>query len=435
MIASVVGNDWSWNSRTLSDLRVSVEKDSRLVNICETFFDFTTPTAGSEIFFTNEPDTLRISYCKDLNLVLIHRAFREKIIFILKNLNKIPLELFSLDRKLSSSSIAPIDIKELNKRKRESEEYLQTYSNIIESWERYKQFAIPILDEYTPLMSNEFKVGSVLSSSSFLDESQIEQRIILIERYIRVINKIGIIKIIAHKQREFKIRCPGCYRELETESSNRESNKISCDCGFSEDTIKHISEYQDESKITHQVNSTAINIKDFILFIDRFLCKSGEDFPKLDMWNKFDNFCIVANLPLRNNVLKKIVPQPPMQVIISLLQNTGYSTYYCIKNQIRYEYYGWEKPTMTEIEIASACKLYVDFQFKYLAKKLRKTNLNKDLLGFVILTIVGVVVEPGDFKIPASPEAIAYSNQMIMEIMPELGVHLSKIPDIRYMCN
>lgn len=434
MFNSVVGNEWSWNTRSYSDLGTTVDNGNRTSHVCETFFDFSKPTINSETFLTTEPETIRLSYSTDLNLTTIHKVVREKLIFILRNLQAIPEQLISLERKLENPKTHPIDIKDIYRKRIDLDSYRR--SNIgIPNWENYKRLVVPILDEYIPLMSNEYKGFSSSGCSTVIDESKLERRLSLIERYINIINTIGIIKIVAHKEMILKMTCPGCGEELKSDFICDESDKIKCCCGFNQDVIKHISEYSDGSKIIPQINSTEINIKDFNLFIDRYLCRSGEDYPQNDMWIKFDELCQRLSIPLRQNVINKIIPQPPMKSIIDLLQNSGYSEFYSIKNQIRHDYYHWNKPIISEMQEANAKKLYVDFQLKYIKKKKRKTNLNKDILGYVILYVVGVSVNPSDFKIPAYADSISYAYQMIMEILPELGIHFENIPDIRILNN
>lgn len=434
MFNSVVGSEWSWNQRSYSDLGTTRDNGNKDFHICETYFDFIKPTITSECFFTVEPETIRLNYSTDLNLVQIHKVIREKFIFILKNLDGIPAELLTLRRKLENPKTPPIDIKVIDKKRIELDSYRVTNTGI-PNWEEYKRLVIPILNEYTPLMSNEYKGYSSSGCSTIIDESKLERRIALIERYIGVINSLNIVKIIAHKELCLNMICPGCGREINSDSVNDESGRIQCRCGFNQDTIKHVSEYSDGSKVIPQINSTEINIKDFILFIDRYLCRSGEDYPQADMWMKFDQLCLKLSIPLRHNVLNRVIPQPPMKSTIDLLQNSGYSQYYCNKWQIRHDYYGWEIPTMTEMQEANAKKLYVDFQLKYMNIKQRKTNLNKDVLGYVILYVVGVNVNPADFKIPASTESISYAHKMIIEILVDLGIPFENIPDVRTLHN
>ena len=434
MFNSVVGNEWSWNTRSYSDLGTTVDNGNRNSHVCEIYFDFNKPTSKSESFLLIEPEGIRLNYSTDLNLITIHKAVREKFIFILRNLDGIPLELLNLEKKLTDSKTSPIDIKFIYRKRIELDSYRVSNTGI-SNWENYKRLVIPILDEYTHLMSNEYKGYSSSGCSIIIDESKLERRILLIEKYINIINSIGILKIIAHKEIILKITCPGCSKEINSDSINDESGKIQCQCGFNQDIIKHVSEYSDVTKNIPQINSTEINIKDFNLFIDRYLCRSSEDYPKDNMWLKFDELCLRLSIPLRQNVINKLIPQPPMKSIIDLLQNSGYSQYYCIKNQIRNEYYNWPKPTMTEMQEANAKKLYVDFQLKYINKKKRKTNLNKDILGYVILYVVGVSVNSADFKIPSYADSISYSYQMIMEILPELCIPLENIPDVRTLNN
>ena len=169
-------------------------------------------------------------------------------------------------------------------------------------------------------------------------------------------------------------------------------------------------------------------------WLDRFLCRSGDVYPKKEMFDKFDQFCFENNFPSRYDVLNGFYPQPDASVIISLLQSNGYSKYYVIKNLIRRDYYGWTVPEVTPEQESRALEIYLSIQEKYpqFKNKDRKTNLNCEIIGFVSLKMAGVELVKSDFKIPASKDTIDYSKDTIYNIMLSLGYNELSIPEMNF---
>lgn len=428
MFNSVLSDEWRLNHRTFSDLGTNPTSENEPSDLCRYYFDFTQPTNSSETYLKEEPEELRLTYLTDLDLVSIHRIIREKIIMILRRLLSNDERLKIINSLINSNTIPPIEVKFLNKEIADIQEYKSRFlcRNL---WESYKLSVVPILNKYVLYISNEYKGQSIAGNSISIDEFKIQEKIKCIDNYISNVNKLNILKIKAVRNFISKAVCPSCFIEMSFDNSSEEIGRYSCNCGFTEDTVKHISEYSDNTKNIQRVNTLNTNNKTIQLWKDRWFCRSGENYPKDEMFKKFDEFCIKNNLPNRFTI-KGTNYQPNMQTIIFLLQNNDYSQYYILKNQIRHDYYGWNPPQITEVQDSLISQLYIDFQNMYQSTKERKTSINIEILGCVLLILAGVHVDVNDFKIPANQDTILYSHNLIKKTFKELGYKDEEIPNV-----
>lgn len=428
MFNSVLSDEWRWNQRTFSDLGTNPISENEPSDLCKYYFDFTQPTSSSEIYLKEEPEELRLTYLTDLDLISIHRIVKEKIIMILKKLISNEERLKLIEASIKSNSIPPIEVKILNKEIIEIQEYKIKYlgRNL---WELYKFTVVPILNKYVMYISNEYKGQSIAGNSISIDENKLQEKLQCIDNYIASVNKLNILKLKAVRNFISKPTCPSCFNEMSSDVSNEEIGRYSCNCGFVEDTVKHISEYSDGTKNIQRTNTVNANNKIIQLWKDRWFCRSGESYPKDEMFKKFDSFCSKNNLPNRFKIAGTNY-QPSMQTIIFLLQNNDYSQYYVLKNQIRHDYYGWNPPQITEVQDSLISQLYIDFQNMYQSTKERKTSINIEILGCVLLILVGVNIDVNDFKIPANQDTILYSHNSIKKTFKELGYKEEDIPNV-----
>lgn len=428
MFNSVLGRqEWQGNNRTLSDLGTTVSNDGDVSELCRSLFDFTEPTYySSNLLDVKDPGQIHAKYRLDLDLRKIHLAIRAKIIYNLQKFISHQNDLKILNELINNKSIPPIDISfAYGKTVKINNELSQIDKRCY--WKEYCKRAIPILNKYVILMSKEFK-GQLSSGCDIsIDESKINERISLIESYLNVVKSLKLIKITIIRDKRNGILCPGCSRSLVDDDISSDICKYNCQCGYVEDSINHISEYNDSNKIVPNITSTTINIPAWREWIDCWLCRSSKTYPQEEFFKNFDYLCNINGFPHRYYVINGIIPQPSLQIIISMLQSTDNgSDYYNLKNTIRHDYYNWPKPTMTQEQEIEAERLYIGIQTLYPKYKKRKTNINIEILGYVILRIVGLNVKFEDFKIPASEDTISYSNEMFQFIFPELNIDFEK---------
>lgn len=435
MFSTVVKDTWYWDTRSLSDLGTTATAEGSISDLCRYYFNFDEPTASSELQLGLEPSEVRVTYEDDLNLRILHQIVREKIICILQKLERSDSDLKCNDIAISDKKLPPIDVKDLYRKTAEIISFKKKYMGI-NLWEQYKNSVIPILNKYTPLMSNEFIGNSSSGMNCTIDESKLQERLKYIKQYIDEINKLNIVKFIPVKIQKYTFVCPSCLKNIQQESLNEENGKYLCNCGFTDNTVKHISEYIDGTKSAVQSLPINADIKIIQTWIDRYLCRSGEKYRQEEMFPTFDSYCAANNLPNRWDVLNGNVQQPEMQIIIFLLQNNKFSNgdrfadYYGLKNQIRHDYYGYPVQEISQVQESTIISLYINFQNKYMVSKKRKTSINIEILGCVFLILAGVNVNVCDFKIPASSETLAYSHQSVIDVLLELGYNMDNIPNV-----
>ena len=421
-------------TRTTSDLdTISYSCDIYPTENCITYFDFGFPSLETYIPTFKNPLIIECTYETDLNLVTIHQIIKDRIFSLMRSVNECETEIILLSNKITSGFITPIDVKFYSVKIGElsSQRELILKENY---WDRYCRGAIPILNKYVELMSNEYKGQIKPGCNVPLDESKILERLEYIKKYINYIKSLRIIDAKILKTEKIKNICPGCQKELYSDSTSDYDGSYKCRCGFSENNINHSTEYNDVNKLVPQITGNSKHIKTFTEWLDRFLCRSGDEYPQDEMFSKFDLFCTQNNFPNRFNVLNGYIPQPDSSVIICLLQNNGYSKYYSIKNSIRKDYYGWEIPEINSTQENRSLELYLSIQEKYpqFKDKERKTNINLEIIGYTILKMVGVNLMSSDFKIPINSDTLAYSKDTLYNILISLGYDEMSIPEMNY---
>lgn len=428
--------DW-FHTRTLSNLEDNSSSERSSMNLCMHYFDFTDPTVNSIINFPEEIGELKVYYDDDLNLRQIHSLIREKFIRIQKKLALCDTDISSYEWKLNYTKMTDLDKCILREEINSLKEFKHKYTSN-NFWEIYKRIVLPILIKYTPLMSKDVGGSSAPGSLVSFDDEMFRLRQKYIKEYIDEVNKMRFVKISAHCVIKTQPLCLSCMRPLQQDFSSEVGGNAKCICGYNESTIKHMSEYNDVNRSVNSNIDADLNAKQIKEWIDNIKCtvsnvygKDGKDNEEKEaLFIKFDNFCTTHNLPHRYFVLNNMIPQPGMNVIISLIKLSKKPDLYNNKHQIRHDYYNSPIYNITDSQEANVIKMYVDFQNKYEDTKKRKTKVHIEILGCVLLIMAGVKVNPADFKIPSASETISYSHNSIFETMMALGYKREQIPDV-----
>jgi hypothetical protein len=431
MFSSVADINW-WHTRTHSDLGIEENSKSSLTDLFTSCFDFSDPTYNSTLQLDCDPSEISVHYDIDLDLRSLHSIIREKITRNLIKLKTCDQEIYDYNIKIFSNRYTPIDVRDMESKTSELIKFKNKYSNI-NLWELYKQAVLPILIKYTPLMSKEFLNNHLSGNQISMDDNNIKDRQKYIKQYINEVNKLGIIKIRSYQISYSLPRCPSCMCILADDASPEVNGVAICKCGFTETTVKHLSEYVDTSRSVSSILSTDIYVKQIKQWLDKYQCKFNFEYDKDKLFVKFDAQCIKLNLPNRYSVLNNQLPQPPMSVILTLLKNTKNTDLYNNKHQIRHDYYNYPKPLLTEIQETSVIKMFVEFQNKYNDVKERKSSVHIEILACVFLIMVGVNITISDFKIPIQIETISYSHNIIHDVLKELGYKYEQIPNVRFL--
>lgn len=394
------------------------------------FVDFTDPSINSLITYPEEVDELKITYYDDLDLKHIHTLIREKFIREIKKMSTCDSEIEKNTIRLQNNRIPDIDrsliINEIN-----TLINFKNNNDTILRWNRYKTKVEAILEEYYSLIES-----STVNNNSTTDNFLVKRQE-LIESYLDSVSELGIIKIFSRKLSNMEAVCIGCLKLLQQDLSLEIGGFSTCSCGFNESSIKHLTEFTDVNRQITFVDSEQ-SVKQIKDWLDNVKCLHNNVYGKgqdnmrkqNELFEKFDKLCQKHNFPNRFAVLNKLVPQPPMSVVINLIKLCKKPELYNNKHQIRHDYYGYDIYDINENQEANVIKYYIDFQNVYETTKKRKTKVHIEILGCVLLIMFGVNVNPGDFKIPVSEETIAYSHNCIIEIFTLLGFSMDQIPNV-----
>lgn len=437
MSKSVLGiQEWKGNNRTFSDLGTPISNDGNVSELCANLFDLSEPSINSiNTLDMDEPGSIYSTYKYDLDLVKIHAAIRLSVISHLRKIEKLKYDMKRYEMIENDPSILPIDKRTMKMELDEMSKKLLLKDKLF-LWNKYVKSVTPILNRYVVLMSREFKGKLTSGSDVSLDESKIEERLFLIENYLNVIRRLNFIKISITRDDRISKTCPNCLSFFNYENF-LDGQLIKCNCGYVSDSINKKIEYFDTNKNMPDISSTTINTTAWREWIDNYLCRRKKSYPKDELFMYFDYLCGVNGFPNRYHVLNGLLQQPPAIVIINLLQQTKIklmdetiidgSDYYCIKNTIRHDYYGWQKPTLTQEQEFEAESLYIKIQSLYPLYKTRKTNIHCEILGFYILHTIGINVIKEDFKIASSIDTIEYSNTILEKIFNDLGIPFRRL--------
>lgn len=429
MFSSLPETKW-WDTRIQLNTETISSLNNPVLDLYKSYFDFTDPTCNTPLQLDYDPGEINVYYDNDLDLKNVHNILKEKIVRILIRLKNCDQEIFNFNLKIQSNNHAPIDKRDMEFQLKELNSFkIKYYNNNI--WEIYKNNVSNILMEYIPLMSKEFIGTQNNYNQNSNTDIDIKKRQDLIKQYLNEINKLGILKIKYYQIVNSIPTCPSCMAYLKEDVISDTNGSFICNCGFSESTVKHLSEYIDSTNFVSSSLTIDNYIKQIKQWIDNYLCRSLCDYNKIKIFEKFDSLCFKNNLPNRIDVIKCLIPQPYMRVIITLLQLTENTHLYINKHQIRHDYYNYPKPNITDVQEAAIIKLYIDFQNKYNEIKERKTSVHIEILGCVFLIMVGIDINPSDFKIPISIDTISYSHNSITEVLLELGYKREQIPNVR----
>lgn len=426
MFQSTLKNDWSWNPRTYSDLGVDTDDENIASEMCSTFFDFTEINSLTHNSMIEEPVEIIISFTYDLDLRVIHQVIREKIIKIYKKLESYDFQIVEIENNIKSGRLTLLDVKYQTDKLNKLKEFKRINMNN-NMWQSYKNQVIPILNKYVILMSNEYRGLTSIGSTFSIDEFKIQERISYIKKYIEIVNRIGIIRLKATQKIIHRDTCLLCSKQYSEDEIDEESCKSTCKCGYTENSVKHVSEFVDINKPINQLSVSNANIKTIVLWLNRVKCASGDTYPKEELFKKFDNLCSTRGFPNRQLVLNLLIPQPSMKTIINLLQLSDFTEFYTIKHLIRYDYYGYQPLQISNEQEQEIIRMYVDFQNNYMTTRERKTSIHIEILGCIFLILSGLKISADDYKIPDSEDTISYSTKKITETLLLMRIPLEQI--------
>jgi len=381
-----------WNRKN-----IALAETKGILHETESFFDFCDITINSTVEFTECPDLIEIFIREDVSLIDVHNAIRAKIFFDKKTEVELKKELNYYN-----------SIGDLNNENKINEKIKELKND--EDWKQYKDITMPILNKYITVMSPEMK--GIFVTENIETNENIKYRLELINEYLSKVSSLSILKINYCYQYDDIYGCPDCNKQLD-------ENSFCVSCGYFTEISYSLNEQNEFQKIFSITNQTETNVP-FFKWLDQYLCVSKEDIPD-DMFQKFDEVCINRGWETGEKI-RESGKSPDLNLLLTIMQLSGYSTYYKHKNIIRHKYWNWPIPILTEEQKSQIKSDYFLSQNEYSNFCERKQNINLEIRGYYHLKAVGYNISISDLKIPSNLDTIKSANRVWENICNKTGI-------------
>lgn len=362
----------------------------------------------------NVPSFVKATFTNDINIFKIHSAIKTVFEDQLFNIDKMKLKIEDLSGDLRVRFLSLVDAKRIGNeidaldKKIKS---LETHSG----WRGYVEKVRPILDRYLPLASDETKgVINFTSDIKHEDSEILEKRLKTIEEYIKIAG-CYIPMDITSKTRNSS-NCPGCDKDT-SDHVDISDGILECECGYQQiNVIKH-STFKDSNRVNVSGRSDYDDRTTFIKALDHFFGVKTTKIPER-LYEMLDEYFAKCNLPsgeyVRNNVELLADGKrkgTSVDLLIKALSATSNANYYSQVNCIAAVYWGWVLPDISHLR-DKVIYDYDETQKVYMEVKERESSLNIQIRLYLHLNALGCSFLKTDFKMPASPDSLAYHNKM-----------------------
>lgn len=373
------------------------------------WFNMSDITADMHTDYIEEPQIIQHKYKDDLNLIIIHNIICAKFIHEKRKLPSLYDELKKINHTINNKTTIPVQQQAMITKYHELQEYVNEITTN-KKWNLYKKQVIPILQKYIEVMSNNTKGIVVIGNTDNTEiPSIVEERHIYIKKYLNIVQKLNILNIDIVQCSNDIVQCPVCNEDIINDDNN--TDIFTCKCGYVLETLHMNSDYNPDNQ--KKLSSSEI-LEPFNKWLNNFLGVNSKNI-KEEMFHDFDKYCIEKKHPTGEEVRNGTHPKyfvPTLLFLTSMMQKTKYSKFYAQKNLIRHLYWGWPLPVLSSALIEQAKQRYIQVELMYDNEKSRPSNINMEILGFLILTSLDYKCNKDDFKIPVSEETIKYANDM-----------------------
>lgn len=277
------------------------------------------------------------------------------------------------------------------------------------------------------------EMGPVMNKKSFMDEEvarqvdekQLEERIIIIRRYLDIAKKyipINVIRIVIQDQ-----SCPGCggFNLL---SDDPEYNTLErCqDCGYERLNFGQPSLMREGNLSTKTPSNS--DYEDRENFVKALECYLGEQpKPPENLFLALDNWAYkyehpskeeISQFPINSDGTRGVYGK---EMLIQALGDEGYADYYKDWKLIGHLQWSWELPKIGQQDRDMIVADYDGTQKIFnTIKGERKSSMNTQLRLYRHLEARSIPCHPSDFKLPTTPgileEQDIYWREMIKAI-------------------
>lgn len=365
-------------------------------------------TADTHTDYDEEPEIIQHKYKDDLNLIIIHNVICAKFIHEKRKIPSLYEELEKISETINNKVTIPVQQQALIVKYHEIQEYISEI-NSNKKWNLYRQQVTPVLEKYIEVMSNNTKNCIVIGKiNDDEDPAIVELRHGYIKKYLNIVQRLNILKIDIVQCSNDILQCPVCNEDIINDDSE---DMFTCKCGYVLETLHVNSDYNPDNQ--KKLSSSEI-LEPFVKWLNNYLGLNTKNI-KEEMLQAFDDYCISKKYPTGEEVRNGKHPKyfvPTLLFLTSMMQKTKYSKFYAQKNIIRHLYWGWPLPVLSSTLIEQAKQRYIQVELMYHNEKSRPSNINMEILGFLILSSLGHKCNKEDFKIPVSEDTIKYANNI-----------------------
>lgn len=387
------------------------------------------PTNSLELI----PTTIRVNYKDDLDLFYIHEYImsmfatkRSKVPSLESSVRILNLQLASNKHAMTRNEISTIQTKI-----KDVENDILEYSSD-DKWNEYITEAIPLLESYSEVSSNEAKgildintIGKVSAESTYElneDPELIEDRVRRIQKYLNHCRKF--ITIDDYRSKAILSRCNVCDRPYSPSNIAEDMGKYTCPCGNSHFFMVRDTMFGDGTKYNGNVNSYEER-SNFARAIERFCAKQSHTKIPSKLLDMLDDYFMSNNMQpgsYYRSLPVEYAPHPEMignkhdtnpSMLVTALKETKNSIYYDDIVLIGHLYWGWIPPDLSSLEkivmeVYDATKMI----FNNMQDKLRQSSLNVNLTIYDIFEFLEIPKTAEDFKLLDSKESRELHKEM-----------------------
>lgn len=380
------------------------------------------------------PQSIVGTYVDDYNIIEVHKVLIKRFHLLrnkqIRQLNqkkiieksKIERVQSIIERKTSLSNIEKIDLE------------LQSLSNLVE-YNEYMNKVKDLIESYYRLCSTpkvvSFGTSSIKDTLTDEELSKIQQRIQIINKYLRITQRYMRIDVIQEIINSPQDICTGCGNVLPELVVDYTQNIQSCPiCSIERVIITQTAFYKDTSRINTSSRNNYDDRDNFWKAVLRFKGSRPNNLQQKTLDNMFSNlnsYFKGYNLPTSEQIKNKPLDHrgrregTDKEMMYKALSNIGYAAYYENINLICHLYWGWELPDISQIEDIIMEDYDKSQRVFEKVKKDRKSSLNGQYRLFKILERHNFKCRSDDFKIVKTDEILGYHEEMWEMICKELG--------------
>lgn len=376
------------------------------------------------------PTAVKSTYEDDLNIIKIHEAIVARFASLRGQIPAMEARIAGLTNSLDVKHYSIIQKKSFMDR-------ISVLRNDIRDldsgtrWQTYITAAKPLLEEYIPLSSDEVrgivKIGN--RKPQIVDISRVEQRLDIIEEYIKVASRY--IDIDVSKIGVLTSKCPNCGIDFSELHIDDEFGLHLCECGYERENLSKGSSFKDAGRVNAGTRNNYDDLETFERGLSRYEGKYPDKIPDA-LYASLDEYYVskgffssdyIRELPVQANGHKE---GTSISLLVDGLSKTNNAAYYNSVSLIAHRYWGWVLPNLDGIR-DRILESYTRTQKVHDEIKTRDSSLNVNIRIYLHLKAEGFPCAWEDFKILSSRDSLEYHQNMWKTMCSQTGTRYIEI--------